>query len=136
VREDGTICAVYHHWDGYPEQLLVNLITYIHNRGVTSFIAKVREGRAGGGFSVFPDQPYKDKETQSWQRPDIRGQLNQDYAYLFSERTGEFVEFYKSGGEHPTSLGEQMAGLIKGSLKPKTTVVTATEEVLKIIHDM
>lgn len=117
VNDDGSVVAVYCHFDGYPEETLSNLMAFVTERGIEALVDEVDRGvrEAGirsfhaGGAETYGDFRGEKSEGDEWKTTD-RADLNHDYAYIFSRKTGELTEGYQYGTKISTAKLLQDAG--------------------------
>jgi len=104
VKANGSISAVYCHWDGYPEHMVSAIEGFISNFGVKKFMSEVRRAQRQAGlrsldsneFETYGDMRDERSEGDEYKETE-RDRLNNCYAYLVDSRTGKITEFYEHG---------------------------------------
>jgi hypothetical protein len=95
-KKDGSLIAVYNHFDSYPSKLLVDVSKYLAAHSIEEFEALLRKGGKEQGFSYFPET-YND-DDDDWLITDDEEIKTQSHVYIFNEDK-ELVEVYKYGKE-------------------------------------
>lgn len=94
TQEDGTIKAIYCHWDGYPEGVGAGLATYYNSKeqaealislGGFSALHETLEETKAGAYGGESDSARTFTDVQDWLKNFNSGE---EYFYLYREDTG------------------------------------------------
>lgn len=112
VKKDGSVTAVYCHYDGYPEHMVGAIEGFISLRGVQKFMSEVRRAQKKGGvrsFHPYAIETFSDAADWdcSYTREDIKEGTYEEYCYLVDSRSGEIVEFYDHEGSTLKTMRER-----------------------------
>lgn len=86
-NEQGEIRGTYVHWDGYPDNALVEISKRIESEGVEGFKEWVEAGVEGTGYSSYEDNiPYNDGGVNN------ASLTSEEYGYLVHDDGSVTVE--------------------------------------------
>lgn len=105
-RLDGSTRGCYVHFDGYPENMIPSIQTFLTQRTATCLMLHIKKAQAAGGLRYFncaweTDQPSFSiellRDGEPWEINDDDFGSGTSFRYLISMRTGSLLaEAYNS----------------------------------------
>ncbi len=125
VNKNGTMKAVYCHYDGYPEFMIPALESFIEERGIETFVSEIHRATQESGIRMIKPkngmtviETFGEIEGRQYNGEDFsvtsRKGLREEYAYLLHRDSGEIVEFFIDGKSmrSPIHFGKAMGRFI------------------------